>query len=316
MTFQQDIVGLIEKLQNNYDALEKIVPYSKLSLNYVRTNLENVELIRLIQEIDQNTSKLETTLSSAAISTSNTIPGISDDLYRFYYDVIKPRKLNLVTYYIGTLDVDPHELLEILKSPKSVSTPIKDIFQTGIDFWEEDAFHKIIPDDANADDVYEGEKELEQATSMISAPYFEPDRWVANSRDLKPIMLTSWIKGMPLPIKKRLNKLYLCYMFGNYMAAISLCRAILEYAVIDTLKNLGIEVRDSKKDKILEFWKLIERLAKKLEINHQELDFIRNSGNAIMHPERSDKISEFRVRKDHSWKCIHNLITALEVMYR
>ena len=71
-------------------------------------------------------------LSRAAISTSNIIPGISDDLYRFYYDVIKPRKLNLVACYIRTLDIDLHEFLEYLKSPKSVSTPIKGIFETSV----------------------------------------------------------------------------------------------------------------------------------------------------------------------------------------
>jgi len=199
---------------------------------------------------------------------------------QFFKAEISPHEDELRTLLLDLLDlpdmeVNPAELRS------ATSTPIWNIFQTGIDFHAGNQGQERPNDDFRA------------AESIIASPFFNPDDWYRNARELQPILGEHAEKRIPINVRGRLSELYWSFILANYMAAIALARSILEYSLVDRASRLGIEPyatdRDGKR-RTKRISVLVGIASERLPELSVRMEEIVECANQILHPTRNDKL--------------------------
>lgn len=99
-----------------------------------------------------------------------------------------------------------------------------------------------------------------------------------------------------LPVRLRLREIYRSFVLGNYLAAIALSRAVLEQSLIECSQTIDIEVstRDPRhpgRTKRLE--DLVDAAGERLPHLRVPMESIRENGNKVLHPKRSDDLAPF-----------------------
>lgn len=309
MTVQETTVALRRDIWSNYTVLESNCPFENIDREFVKARLGDKQLVEAIRAIWESGNKLQGILSKATSDSVHIVPGIDEDLYRFYHDVVRPRRAKLLGLWSATLDVDLFDLFGDVVNSDTPTEHIKNIFMSGIDFWD------MQVSDGRSDEA--DEFVLNDAMQVIGAPYFDPDGWLDRSGELRPILLKDWNYRVPRALSKRLSELYLYYMFGNWLAATSLSRSVLEFVLLEALIELGVAVTDEADPKrVISLERLITLAESKKPVFADELHYIRKWGNAVMHPEQGDRVSEYPARKKIAKSCIERLVRAVEALYR
>ncbi len=138
-------------------------------------------------------------------------------------------------------------------------------------------------EDSELNDHLEGlEFALSGCENIRTRPYFKPDDWVANEKDLDPIIVTTDMEKIPTHVKNRIHEIYDSFIFGNWMSVIALSRCLLEYALIDRKNFLKIDVYDNNHTKPL--WKLVKQAESVVPALSDSMHTIKKHGNEILHP--------------------------------
>jgi hypothetical protein len=118
----------------------------------------------------------------------------------------------------------------------------------------------------------------------------------------------------------RLEELYRAYIFGCWLSVLSLCRSILEYAILDNLHKCKIEQswppdRDGKR-KEKKLGHLIEEVSVCCPEIKKPMERLRDYGNEYLHPKKSriSKESLFE-RQPAAKQAMATLIPVVESLY-
>jgi hypothetical protein len=193
---------------------------------------------------------------------------------------IGPREDELRSLFIDLLDLPDLEI-DLTAIRAGVSTPIWNIFQTGIDW------HARDQDPENPED------DLRAAESIISAAFFNPDDWYRNAQELQPIFGEDAERRVPINVRGRLSELYQSFILANYMAAIALARSIAEYSLVDRASRIGIDPYRTDREgrrRTKRLSVLVDLASAKLPKLASQMEEIVEYGNQILHPERRDKL--------------------------
>ena len=154
----------------------------------------------------------------------------------------------------------------------------------------------------------ESDFEFKKTESLLESNWFMPDAWLANISDLPDLILPASIV-LPKGLRKRLEAAYAAYIFGIWLAVISMSRATLEFALKDRADQFGIKLNDNN---LVDLCNLYQRHFPELE---QDLKYIRKSGNAILHPKVNQKIIEYPQSQQTARKVLRSLSSVMEAIY-
>ena len=138
--------------------------------------------------------------------------------------------------------------------------------------------------------------DIDLCMKLINQPYFKPDAWAANAENIGSVVVTQPLKNIPAHVRLRVEEIYYSFIFGNPMAAIALSRCLLEFVILDKKslleKKLGVAELYNADGKVKGLSKLAAIVAQVFPELENDMKFIIESGNEIMHP-RKKNVTQF-----------------------
>lgn len=266
----------------------------------------------LINHIDA----LEAELSSRAWNTSSVVmPGISERLLDNYQRKIRPAR-DTIWKVFEELDPETAELFRFLDGPGNRLTEhrhVRRTFEVGIEKMEE-----LIQDCSDMEEHFL----VQLARAIIDSPLvrFEPDDWIINARSLRSVLLSGRDRSLPPHVRVRLEEMYRSFIFGNWIAVISMARAVMEFAIVENRKQLQIEtekvieIHGKHKRVLKNLDELIDAVTEKRALLQDNMDQVRRLGNRFMHPQKDGDKAPFD-RQVSAKECIEQVQLILEALY-
>ena len=185
-------------------------------------------------------------------------------------------------------------------------------------------YYKLREDEDDFDDLIERVSDIDNLRherflnleNLKHEKFLSLDAWVANRKELSPIIASWELAKIPKHIRARVKEIYHSFIFGNWMSAIALSRCLLEYALIHRKsllsKRLGreIEVRDpvsKQSKKISVLTSIAEEAFPQLK---ESMDLVTEYGHFVMHPDRKIVPS-----KNQAKKCIDEIGKIIGTLY-
>jgi hypothetical protein len=137
---------------------------------------------------------------------------------------------------------------------------------------------------------------------VVTNAFFKPDDWVLRSRELNPIY-SHVLQLHRLQLNREIEELHQCFIFGNFVAAISLSRLILEQVLKDQLVLDSADRTDL--ETIVNRWCRQFRAPEEVK---QAAHKIRNAGNRRLHRSRLEATDFAEAKlKAEALNCISRL---------
>jgi len=215
------------------------------------------------------------------ISLDNVIQNVAPQPLQFYRDKIESNRNKIKRLFIGLLGFPNVDLDQKEFCPDSAGNPVWNILSSGLDFWELDDTDKF-PEDA-----------LKATNRLIYSSFFRPDEWLRNADEIEPVLGDAAEQRIPNKIRFRLKELYRSFILGNYLSAIALSRAVLEYVLVDQSAQIGInpfsdDPRYQNSFRILRL--LVEDASKQQPELKADMESIVYSGNLALHPKKKTNL--------------------------
>lgn len=178
-------------------------------------------------------------------------------------------------------DLPEVEIDQSESTPESESNPVWNIFATGLDFWENDN-----------SEIFSREA-LGDADRLLYSSFFRPDEWLRNAKSLDPFLGNAAESKIPNNIRIRVKELYRSFILGNYLAAIALARAILEYSLIDKSSKTGVNPLSTDPrypNRTRRLRSLVNDVSARIPQLQKDMETIVDAGNRTLHQRKDDKI--------------------------
>jgi hypothetical protein len=222
------------------------------------------------------------------VKLENGLQSVAIKPLQFYRDVLLPKRneYDHVLFNLLGAEIEFNSNEDTAKSPESIlpnsskSTTVWNILIAGLDYWQ------------NNDDSMYTNDELKAAERLMYSSFFVPDEWLRNTDELQPILGDAAEQRIPINIRIRIRELYRSYILSNYLAAIALSRAILEYALIDRAGIIGIQVSLNDPhypNRTRRLGDLVEDASNVIPELKTEMESILDAGNKTLHPKKRDK---------------------------
>lgn len=252
-----------------------------------------IYLAMLIQKVEE----LET-----RAKLGDVFEDIDHGLVKFYRREVLQNKDCYLKLLPALLDRCGVEYEEVGDHFESSSNPVWNIFATGID-WSREM----------------GEPGLLDAERLCYSEFFDPDEWLRNLGLLQPVVGRDPGQRLPGHIRIRLRELYRSFILGNYLAAIALARAILEYSLVDRAAKNGLnpltdDPRAPGRRKRLR--QLVQEAAAVLPDLEKDMEEIITAGNRALHPKKREKIELLQnAWRDMALSTTKSVKKVVEVLY-
>ena len=146
--------------------------------------------------------------------------------------------------------------------------------------------------------------------SLSQLPKYSPDDWIRRKYMIHGIQLSPGAKEIPQSIIIRFEEVCYSFIYGNFLATTALARATVEIAIQDIYSVS----KDKKFYKFMnEDWYKIKGL-REYENIRKKVEFIRESGNRIMHNPKDKKVIQFNNERTAE-AVLTNLKSVIEFLY-
>jgi hypothetical protein len=305
----EEILGL---LQRDYRELFSLVALDELNAGQLPEDERRGRFLELLDSILHGTRNLERTLASAAALAGKVHATLEPVMAEFYKDTVRKHWPLISQLYIEHHPDGVFE--ELLAEAEKLPDPGKPTP------WVENTIHAALSfyDDAMEEDDWRREEKFsfDGAWELLDAAYYQPDSWLRNGRELRPVLTAGFNVYLPAPLRHRLGEVYLSFTFGNWMAVMALTRSILEYAILDNSRRLGISTRHTSNPRwTKELGELVEELVMRRPDLEDSMRYLVDKGNFIMHPEHGKDVPHYPARKIMARKCIEHIRNVVGELY-
>ena len=167
------------------------------------------------------------------------------------------------------------------------------------------------------DDI--GRSNVDAAYDLISKPWFQPDNWLLNIQSLRPVILEIDSSRIPLRIRVRVAETHKAFVFGAWMATITMCRSLVEFALIDTAPRTGIKALKTGTDSVERYQRLDALISELSNVNpalEPDLRHLQDAGNRILHPRKKQNIiSTPKIMRSEALDSIRSATRIVEYLY-
>lgn len=160
------------------------------------------------------------------------------------------------------------------------------------------------------------ENEERLALGLINANWFKPSEWIDNQRMVRPVFVARDSR-IPAHVLIRLEEISRSCVFGNWLAAIALCRSVIEYAIVNCSDRMGFEVSvDLPDGRVLQktLSELISEASDRIPEIEEPAKEVARIGNEALHPRRKRYWLQEGLR-DRATACLNATWTVLENLY-
>jgi hypothetical protein len=160
---------------------------------------------------------------------------------------------------------------------------------------------------------------VDTAFALLDEPWFVPDLWDANVRSLRPVILGLEASRVPQRIRFRVIEMHRSFVFGAWMAAVALSRAVVEFALIERAPSIGFSATQTSRagvEEYLSLQKLVANASEAMPELSADLERLRDAGNRILHPKKKQNVVPLpRVLREEAFACIESATRVLELLY-
>jgi len=264
-----------------------------------------VLFVMLVEMIDRIERQL------ARITLDNSLEQSSGTATTFFRESILPNR-SLYSRLASELYVLSHPNAEVfLPTRAAVGSPIEDIFWTGWQYCENSS--------SDGDDSLASRSDLEDAELLLFSPFFRPDEWLRNAKEIDPLMGSRIDSLLNLSIRIRLRELSHSFVLGNYLAATALCRSMLEYVLIAKASAYGIDPSAHDRNhpnRMKRISSLVDEFSRAVPSLTTDMEAIVDAGNATMHPKRKEVIALLPLAmRENALLAIRALRRVIESLY-
>lgn len=151
---------------------------------------------------------------------------------------------------------------------------------------------------------------------LVQTGFFQPTVWWGNMSSLAPVLAND---RLPAVVQRRVADAYQSFIVGSYLGAVVTCRAILEYALIDAGKRVGLQVYNDANHRRSGKPKELGELIRELEGHPLWAELggsvkkIQAYGNLVAHP---DAERDLQISRGMALETLKAMADVLGVLYR
>ena len=236
------------------------------------------------------------------VTLGDALQEISPSALHLYRETLVPKQQAIEAIVTALLDVE----IDLTKIPPDErNTPVLNVLLSGLDFWKLDSSGTYT------------DAELQVVDDLVYSPFFEPDQWLRNAEAIGPVLGPKASIRVPGNVRVRLREVSRSFILGNYLAAIALSRAILEYSLIERAFTVGIDPRDPDKpgrNKRLAW--LVEDAAERQPHLRPPMESIVAAANQTLHPKKGDNLVLLPTAlRNYALTSVHAARTIVEALY-
>jgi|GEM_PF-1996044 len=216
------------------------------------------------------------------VTLDSALQNIAPRSLEFYREKLSPNKERYERLLLELLDLPEVEIDPKEFPPEYENNPVWNILVSGLDYWEMDESGTFSEDALNA------------TNRFLYSSFFRPDEWLRNADSLEPVLGKAAENKIPGNIRIRLKELYRSFILGNYLAAIALARAILEYSLVDRSTNIGINAYSEDPrhpNRTRRLRSLVDDVSERRPELQEDMEAILDAGNRTLHPKKKDKLA-------------------------
>ena len=301
--------AVIALSKQKYEELIAIRPLDALVNGDRGNHAQSVRVESLLTDLHTLVIRIRSDLAIQLLNEESPLLTLSPSHSEFLTLTLLPNARNIEkAYFHGDLLAELFEDEDDLE-PISHTATIKD------SIWFTAEFTNLLME---SDD--ERRLAVDITFEIVDQPWFQPDTWSSNLRSLRPIIVGIESKNIPLRIRARLSEIHRSFTFGAWMATIALCRAVVEFALIDRAPNYGYTSTSVSRDgseTFLTLDKLINTASNVIPQIHTDLELLREAGNRILHPKKKRNVIPLpKILRSEAFLCVQAATRALEFLYR
>lgn len=234
----------------------------------------------------------------------------SPQLLRFYKNELKPNAQLIQEAFLRTTGL--WELLpdDLFSYDPLKGSPVLTTIESALEYWD----GTIDEEDKRRYEIFS----FEGARKTVGLPFFKPDEWLQNLRELEPVLTGQPKAKIPQQIQIRLAEMYRGFILNQWFSVIALSRTILEYTILTRAAHFEIDAVKSRTNDRPEYWKL-EKLVGLVSEKHptikDDTTTIRETGNRIMHPNKHHVISHPHIIRKEAFECLQSIKRIVEYAY-
>jgi hypothetical protein len=269
------------------------------------------EYVRLAETVVYALDKLKAAEVSSLLASAEVESKIAPEILQILRAEIRIKEPALWDA-LDVLDSENSLLRELMvfqTRPAGRNGRIRNTFDLGIERVEE-----LVDNNRNVDLTW---TQTEMAREVLESKLlaFEPDAWLDRVAELPQIRTSAAQGALPGHIRLRIRELYQAYAFGCWFAVLSLARATLEYALLESRRSS--QPTGTLSDRTPSLFQLIEQYGNGETSMTQAMHRLRKLGNACLHPAAvaAGPIAA-SMRASHAAEAVTILVEVLEHIYR
>lgn len=274
---RREIDDLLTEVKELYTRICRLLPQGFRAEDIATSDKQ--EIVTAIHRLLLASRRIDGVLKAASL---NGLPQpVNTELLRFYREELIPDKTRLQNFFLEWIGLPNIEIDLSKVEPKREEAPIWHILVSGLDYWKLDESGEFAAED------------LDAAERLLFSSFFEPDQWMRNSEELHPVAGERADLVLPSNIRVRVRELYRSFILGNFLAAIALTRAMLEYAVVEHASRHGINaffIDQNGRRRTRRLRDLVNELSENIPNLKSPMETIIESGNRTLHPELQDRL--------------------------
>lgn len=148
--------------------------------------------------------------------------------------------------------------------------------------------------------------------------FFRPGDWLSRLEMVNPMASRRRIDQFPQRIRGRLSEAHECFVLGHYFACIAACRSILEFVLLDRARpTFRFDPYDDTAgmQRPMRLVSLIECVRNVDPGTADDLDYVRDIGNSLVHPPRGRELDQFPPQERIALRVLSIVLELIEKAY-
>ena len=313
LSMSKELFATLALAKQAYEELVGLIPIVEIARHEFGTGARRERVQELLKKLDGYIYSVDQALTWQVEESGDTpIVTLPAAHRKFYKETLEP-----VSRMLREAHWEMTGIGALARAAENRELVLDETFLLNAISWGLERWHDMLGDEERDDWLGRGFN-IEGAFELVGMPWFRPDEWRENLNLLRPVLLDKPSGEIRDHVRYRLTEIYRAFTFGLWMAAIVLCRSLIEFSIKENSPRLGIETTQiasngNREEKSLRM--LGDEVAVRLSSLKAPIETVRETGNRIVHPKKRDVIAFPTVLRAEVLDCIRASRLIVEELY-